>query len=56
VQTVAIGFRVNGHRFDTQILAGADNANGDFAAIGDQDFLEHITLNKSVGHINADGS
>jgi hypothetical protein len=48
VQAVAIGLRVNGHRLDAQILAGADDANGDFASIGDQDFLEHITWDTSM--------
>ena len=43
VQAVAIGLRVNGHGFDAKILAGANDANGDFASIGDQNFLEHIT-------------
>ena len=43
VQAVAVGFRIDGDGLDAQILAGADDANGDLAAIGDQDFLEHIS-------------
>ena len=41
VQAVAVGFRVHRHRADAQILAGADDAQGDFAAVGDQNFFEH---------------
>mgnify|MGYP003351088888 CR=1 FL=1 len=32
---------VDGHRFDAQLAAGALNPQGDFAPVGDQDFLEH---------------
>ncbi len=35
VQAVAVGLRVYGHRLDAQILASADDADGDFAPIGD---------------------
>jgi hypothetical protein len=27
--------------FDAQLFAGADDAEGDFAAVGDEDALEH---------------
>ncbi len=43
VQAVAIGFRINRDGADSKILAGADNADGDLATIGDQNFLEHIS-------------
>ncbi len=33
--------RVDGDRGDSQLLRGAQDSQGDFAAIGDQDFLEH---------------
>ena len=48
VQAVAIGFRVYSHGLDAQVLAGADDANGDFASIGDQDFLKHINRDTSA--------
>ena len=40
VRTVAVGLGVDGDGLDSQFLAGADDANGDFAAIGDQDLLK----------------
>ena len=42
VQAVAVGFGVDRHGADAQVLAGADDAHGDFAAVGDQDFFKHI--------------
>src|SRR5581483_3121820 len=41
VQGVAVGFRMHRDGFDIELLAGPDDAAGDLAAIGDQDFLEH---------------
>ncbi len=41
VQGVAVGGGVDGHRLDTQFLAGADDADGDFAAIGYENSLKH---------------
>ena len=38
---LAIGFRVDDHRLDAHLATGALDAKGDFASIGDQDFLEH---------------
>src|ERR1700733_7104968 len=46
VQAVAVGLRIHSHRLDAQILAGTDDTNGDFAPIGDEDFLEHVSLGK----------
>jgi hypothetical protein len=40
MQAFAIRCRVNSDRFDAHFFAGADNAKGDFASIGDEDFLE----------------
>src|SRR5205823_6153692 len=40
VGAVAIGLRVNRHRLDSQLFAGGDDANGNFAPIGDQDLLK----------------
>ena len=36
-----VGRRVDGDRRYAQLLRGAQDSQGDFAAIGDQDFLEH---------------
>ena len=41
VQGVLVGVRVDGDRLDTELLTGTDDANGDFAAIGDEDSLKH---------------
>ena len=41
VQGVLVGVRVDGDRLDAELLTGTDDANGDFAAIGDEDSLEH---------------
>jgi hypothetical protein len=35
---------VDGYRRDAHLLAGADDAQRDFAAVGDEDFLEHSRL------------
>ena len=41
VQRVAVELGVHGHRGDAQLLAGADDTDGDLAAVGDQDLGEH---------------
>ena len=41
VHGIGIRLRINGHGADVQFLAGADDPNGDFAAIGDQNFFKH---------------
>jgi hypothetical protein len=38
---VGIGGGMDGHGGDTHLLAGADDAKRDFAAIGDENFIEH---------------
>src|SRR5690606_18111286 len=40
---VAIGLGVHHHRLDAELAAGALDAQRDLAAIGDQDFFEHIS-------------
>jgi hypothetical protein len=41
VGAVTVGFRIDGHGADAQLLAGADDdADGNFAAVGDEDFLK----------------
>ena len=43
VHRIDIGLGIDGDGFDIELAAGADDAEGDFAAIGDQDALEHGT-------------
>jgi len=40
MQAFAIRCRINSHGFDAHFFAGANNSQGYFATIGDQDFLE----------------
>src|SRR5579884_1745330 len=46
VESVAVNVAENGDRFDAEFAAGADDANGDLATIGDQDFAEHRGLKR----------
>ncbi len=41
VQALAVRFGVYRRGFDSHLTAGTDNANGDFASICDQHFMEH---------------
>ena len=41
VQRVLVGLGVDGDGLDAELAAGADDAQRDLAAVGDQDFLEH---------------
>ena len=41
VKGVVIGFGVDGESADAEVFAGADDAEGDLAAVGDEDFVEH---------------
>ena len=36
-----IGVRIDRDRLDAHLAGGLDHAAGDFAAVGDQDLLEH---------------
>ncbi len=38
---VGINFGIYGNSFDAQFFAGAHDAYGDLAAIGDEDFIKH---------------
>ena len=42
VQRVLVGLGVDGDGLDAQLAAGADHAQRDLAAVGDQDLLEHV--------------
>ena len=41
VQRVLVRLGVDGDGLDAQLAAGADDAQRDLSAVGDQDFLEH---------------
>jgi hypothetical protein len=41
VERLHVGLRVDGESLDSKLAAGADNAKGDFAAIGNEDLLDH---------------
>jgi hypothetical protein len=41
MQRVIIGIGIDGDRLDAHLPRGLDDAAGDFAAIGDQDFGDH---------------
>jgi len=41
VHGIGVRLRINGDGADVQFLASADDPNGDFTAIGDQDFFKH---------------
>jgi hypothetical protein len=41
VHGIDIRLGIDGDRFDSEFAAGADDAKGDFTAVGDQDAFEH---------------
>jgi len=51
VERVDVRLRVDGDRADPQLTAGPDDAQGDLAAVGDQDLLEHLRGNRHSGGI-----
>ena len=44
VQGVLVGLRIDRDGLDAELAAGADHPQGDLAAVGDEDFLEHAGL------------
>ncbi len=44
VARILVGIRVDSHRPDAHGPRGPDHAAGDFTAIGDEDFLEHVSV------------
>jgi hypothetical protein len=44
VQAFLVGGRIHGHRFDAHFAASTDNAQGNFAPVGNQDFIKHGLL------------
>jgi hypothetical protein len=41
MQRIAVGLAVDGDRADAEFPASVENAQRDFAAIGNQDFTKH---------------
>ena len=41
VQGILVGVRIDGDRFDPHLARGFDDPAGNFAAIGNEDTLEH---------------
>ena len=41
VRRAAVGLAEDGDGFDAEVVAGADDPQGDLTAVGDQDALEH---------------
>ena len=48
MQGVAVGFGIDSDRFNAHFRAGADDANGDFPAIGDEDLFYHCRCCRKV--------
>ena len=44
IRRAAVGLRIHGDDLHAQFLAGADDAEGDFAPVGDEDSLKHKRL------------
>ena len=42
VERLHVGLGIDGEGLDAHLAASADNAEGDFAAVGDEDFLDHF--------------
>jgi hypothetical protein len=40
-EAIGVGFGIDDRRLDAEAARGADDADGDFAAVGNQDFVEH---------------
>src|SRR5579884_605658 len=43
VKRIAVGFAVNGNRLDAELFAGTDDPQGNFTAIGYENFFKHHT-------------
>ena len=52
VERIDVGLGIDRERANPEFLAGADDAQRDFAAIGDQDFFEHRRLPVRVARPN----
>ncbi len=55
VLCVGVGFRIHRNGADAEATAGADHAAGDFAAVGDEDLVEHAGRDFRVGSVGKRG-
>ncbi len=46
VQRVLVCLRIDRHRPDAELAAGDDHPQRDFASIRNQDFLEHVSIDR----------
>jgi hypothetical protein len=46
VQRGAIDLAIDGHAYNSQIAAGAQNADGDLSAIGDEQLFKHFAADE----------
>ena len=54
METFQVGLGIDGDGLDPEFFAGSDDPEGDFAAIGDEDFLEHcLTVDRIFGRLRA---
>jgi len=49
VHGIDVGLGIDGHGFDVQFLAGTDDPDGNFTAIGYENFLKHDVSIKGDG-------
>ncbi len=49
---VGVGGGMHGHRGDTKFLARAQDAQCDFAAVGYEDFVEHVVPKRRMVKMN----
>ena len=54
MQRVLVGVGIDRDRLDAHLAGGLDDAAGDLAAIGDQDFLEHLCPGADDGWFRKD--
>ena len=52
VQRISIGFGIHHHRIDIQLAAGTRHAQGDLAAVGNQQSFEHRTPSLALSIAN----
>jgi hypothetical protein len=43
MERLDVGFGIDRQSFDAQLTAGSDDAQSNFTAIGDEDFLNHFS-------------
>jgi hypothetical protein len=56
VERVHIGLRINRETANAQLLAGADDAESDFATVGDEDLFKHQRRRWGAADLRHSGS